>query len=594
MSNSNEQYFPALKAAAIYAIFGGLWILLSDKVLNLLVTDMDTYAAIQTYKGWAYIFITALLVFKVFHSYAKESMAVQEQLRIQEERHKLAMRNSNIGTWDWDIENGDAIFNEEYTQMLGYDVDNFPPIYESWEATLHPDDKDEALERLAAHFSGETEEYVMEFRMLTSEKKWKWILGRGKVCSRGENGRPLRMVGTHMDLTQQKKLHQELENAKETAEAVNVTREHFLANMGHEIRTPLNSMLGMLRLMRDGNLPPEQREYLASAEASGHSLLEVINELVSQTQIDANSTNCKEDLNLMGITESISRIFRSQFDHLGITLFIDIDPTIPTDACGDQDRLRQILFNLVSSALQFSPQEDVVIRAQKVRDQRDPKRLHILFTVSDSSSGLTSKELETIFDPFARISESENLGTGLRIAGRMINAMGGSMCVDSSTDEGTVVSFCITVVSPSTRQESVQTDASITATPLLRVLLVEDDPINRIVARRFLEKLGHSVKETFNGAEALDVLKDENFDCVLMDIRMPVMNGLEATDTIRHSSTFLDKASIPVIATTAHNIGDDTAILEAGFDGIVTKPISLEVLDAELRRVAANYRKNQD
>lgn len=170
MSNRNEHFVPALRAAAIYAIFGGLWILLSDRILSIFVTDMDTYAAIQTYKGWVYILITALLVFKVFHSYAKQSTANQEQLRIQEERHKLAMRNSNIGTWDWDIENGDAIFNEEYTRMLGYDVNNFPPIYESWEATLHPDDKEEALTKLAAHFSGETEEYVMEFRMLTAEK----------------------------------------------------------------------------------------------------------------------------------------------------------------------------------------------------------------------------------------------------------------------------------------------------------------------------------------------------------------------------------------------------------------------------------------
>lgn len=403
------------------------------------------------------------------------------------------------------------------------------------------------------------------------------------------------MVGTHMDLTQQKKLHQTLENAKESAEAVNVSREHFLVNMGHEIRTPLNSMLGMLRLMRDGDLSGEQKEFLASAEASGASLLEVVNELLALSHVDADSAVCKEDLNIRGITESISRIFRSQFEHLGITLSIDIDPTIPADTCGDQDRLRQILFNLVSSALQFSPREDVVVRAQRLRDLRDEKRLLILFTVNDSGSGMSHKELETIFDPFARIGGSENLGTGLRIAGRMIKSMGGSMCVDSAKDEGTEVSFCMTAFATSDAStKNAGPEAAPTAAPRFRILLVEDDPVNRIVAHRFLEKLGHSVKETFNGAEALEVLKEEDFDCVLMDIRMPVMDGLETTDTIRHSAEFLDKASMPVIAVTAHDIGDDTAILESGFDGIVAKPISLEVLDAEIRRVITASREDRN
>lgn len=595
MSSRNDYIIPALKAAAIYAVFGGLWILLSDKILAILVTDMETYAAIQTYKGWAYILITAILVFKVSQSYLKEAVEVQDHLKLQEERYQLAMRGSNIGTWDWDIENGDAVFNEEYAQMLGYDADSLPPIYESWEATLHPDDKPKALEQLQAHLTGETPEYKSEFRMLTSEKKWKWVLARGMVCHRDTDGNPLRMVGTHMDLTRQREEKEALESAKEIAEAANSSREQFLSKMSHEIRTPLNSMFGMLRLLRDGDLTADQRDFLASAEASGASLLAIVNDLMSLSQGEnAPVAACHETLDLNELTESVGRIFRAQLDNLNVQLSFDIDETIATEVCGDQDKLRQVLFNLVSSALQFAPKGKVVVRIESIADIRDPKRLIVLFTVTDSGKGFTYDEMSTIFDPFAQVEGKENIGLGLRIASRLITAMGGNICVDSDPGNGTTVSFTI-IAHPlfmnerrPAAQPSIKSPSS-----SLHVLLVEDDPINRVVATRFLGKLGHTSREASNGAEAIDTLRHNDFDCILMDIKMPIMNGIEATRSIRESSSLGVKASIPIIAATAHTMDDeDGNMAEVGFNGFLTKPMSLEALDAELHRAMTTTRKS--
>lgn len=587
MSKSNEHTHMAIKAAAIYAVFGGLWILLSDRILGLVVTDMETYATIQTYKGWAYVVITALLVFKVFHGYLKQLIEVRDMLKIQEERYDLAMRGSNIGTWDWDITTNDVVFNEQFTRMLGYEVDSFPPIYDSWEATLHPEDKRQALEKLNAHLKGETDEYSAEFRMLTADRKWKWIQATGKIRRRDKDGQPLRMIGTHIDLTRQKDTQTELEMAKETAEAAKATKDHFFANMGHEIRTPLNALLGMLRLLRDSNMTREQEEMLANAEASGSSLLAVINELMTQHDTNIETAYaCKDDLLLSELLDSVTRIFRAQLEHLGIRLRFDIDPTLPPYMCGDQDRLRQALCSLVSNAFHFTPKTEIAITVEGLRDGEGTPHRFLLVQVNDDGRGMTAREIEGVFNTLPHLQNSDSVGVGLRVSSRLVRAMGGSLCFDSDNEEGTLVAFTIPVhhdqslhlveTQPRNRHET---------TASLRILLVEDDPINRIVGRRFLEKLGHSVAEAGNGSEAIDMLRHNDFDCVLMDIRMPILNGRDAASAIRTDESLGDKTSIPIIAVTAQTIDATTKLESSGFNGYIGKPISLDALSSELKRV---------
>jgi len=197
---------PALKIATIYAIFGGLWILLSDKLLGLLVTDLNTYATIQTWKGWLYIVVTALLIFHLSRQSHRKLAEAQNELEISEQRYRMSTDAAQVGTWEWDVPTGDLILNEQYLRTLGYAGENFPPILASWEALIHPKDKTRVFEALNAHLRGETEEFESRHRLLAGDGRWKWFIARGRVFSRSEDGKPLKAIGIQMPLYDEDKM----------------------------------------------------------------------------------------------------------------------------------------------------------------------------------------------------------------------------------------------------------------------------------------------------------------------------------------------------------------------------------------------------
>ncbi|MEF2230278.1 MAG: PAS domain-containing protein [Pseudodesulfovibrio sp.] len=190
----------AFKSALIYAIFGGLWILLSDKLLGLLAPDMETYATLQTWKGWFYIALTALLVFHLTRRELRALATAHEALVISENRYRMATRAARVGTWEWDIPSGDLILNEEYVRPLGYEPGHFPPTLANWEALIHPDDKPRVLAAVQAHLRGQTGEYAARYRMLTRDGHWKRVLDQGQVFLRGADGAPLKAVGVQIVL----------------------------------------------------------------------------------------------------------------------------------------------------------------------------------------------------------------------------------------------------------------------------------------------------------------------------------------------------------------------------------------------------------
>ena len=190
----------ALKSALIYVIFGGLWILLSDKLLGLLTSDLDTYARLQTWKGWLYIAVTGLLVFLLIRRELSGLAAAHEELTVSEQRYRMATRAARIGTWEWDIPTGDLTLNEEYARPLGYKPGQFPPTLTNWEALIHPDDKPRVLIAVNAHLQGKTEEYATRYRMLTLDGRWIRVLDRGRIFLRAEDGTPLKAVGVQIAL----------------------------------------------------------------------------------------------------------------------------------------------------------------------------------------------------------------------------------------------------------------------------------------------------------------------------------------------------------------------------------------------------------
>lgn len=449
MTNPKHYIIPALKTAVIYAVFGGLWILLSDKLLGFLVTDLDTYASIQTYKGWAYIIITAFLVFHLVATYLRQAVKFQDELKASEERYQLAMDGAEIGTWDWNIETNDVVFNDTYIRMLGYAPGSFPPIYMGWEALVHPDDKDHTLKALTEHLEGRSDDYETEFRMLTADKKWKWMLARGKVFRRDERGNPLRAVGIQIDLSDRKETEQELESAKETAESASLAMSQFLSNMSQQIRTPLDDLMASFQRIKQSELNAKQDEALTNAEASGRKLVSFMNDVLSLSEVEATVSNgCTIDLDLTLLTEIITRVFETQLSLSGVELVFNLDKDIPKDLCCDQDKLRQILFNLVGNTLKHTKGGKITVEVTALPDNRNPMNTLVIFTVNDSVTTVPQDRIDKAVTPYTQMSRSfaeeyDDQTLGFGIVSRLVPILGGSLCIDSNEEEGTLIIFTI-------------------------------------------------------------------------------------------------------------------------------------------------------
>ena len=198
MPTPREYIIAALKTAIIYAIFGGLWILLSDKLLGIMVSDLHTYASIQTWKGWLYIVVTAVLIFHLTLKGFRELAYTQEDLSASEERYQMAAKAAGIGTWEWDIPTGDMNVNAEFLDSIGYDRSSFAPFLDNWKALIHPDDKGRVLQAIEDHLEGKTDNFSSRYRLLDKKGDWRWIQNRGQVFLWDNDGRPLKAVGVHI------------------------------------------------------------------------------------------------------------------------------------------------------------------------------------------------------------------------------------------------------------------------------------------------------------------------------------------------------------------------------------------------------------
>ncbi len=200
MISSREYIIPALKTAIIYALFGGLWILFSDKLLGVMVSDLQTYAAIQTCKGWLYIIVTAALIFHLTYKNFKEMGITLETLTASDQRYKIAAKAAKIGTWEWDIRTDDLTLNNEYLRTIGYDKKSFAPILANWEALIHPNDKTRVLQALDDLLTKKTKTFSNRYRILTKDGQWSWVQDRGQVFLWDEDGSPIKAIGVHIHL----------------------------------------------------------------------------------------------------------------------------------------------------------------------------------------------------------------------------------------------------------------------------------------------------------------------------------------------------------------------------------------------------------
>ncbi|MGE4298144.1 MAG: PAS domain S-box protein [Desulfovibrionaceae bacterium] len=407
------------------------------------------------------------------------------------------------------------------------------------------------------------------------------------------------------DSTARKQAERSMETARREAEAATRAKSIFLATMSHEIRTPLNVILGMTEQALRGSDPVHMRRMLQSVRSAGGTLLSVINDILDFSKIEAGKLDLERiDFNLHELLEEGGALYAFQAEQRGLTLDVSIAHGVPRFVKGDPGRLRQILGNLASNAIKFTQSGGIRISAasEPFEGHGDVGKAPVAdmvlrFSVQDTGMGIMPDKLETVFENFSQADESVareygGTGLGLAISKRLVELMGGRISVRSDPGEGSVFTFTLPMDTGSADTRDAAGDepgmeTGVGAMRPLRVLVVEDNALNRELACRFLESEGHAVLEAVNGRQALDVLGKERVDVVLMDIQMPEMDGMSTTRAIRAATHLAVPADVPIIAMTAHALkGDRERFLTAGMTDYVAKPIDFMRLLAMLGKVA--------
>jgi len=404
------------------------------------------------------------------------------------------------------------------------------------------------------------------------------------------------------DITDRKRAERAMREAKDAAEAANRSKSDFVAVMSHELRSPLHGIYATLQLLDGTGLDADQKRLLRRGLDTCHSLVDVVNDALDISGLDAGALRLHEaPFDPRRTAALVLDNFRPAADARGLVLDMLVHDGVPGLVLADEARLRQVLFNLVANAVRFTATGSVRVELAALPHLRPDGRRLLLWSVRDTGQGIPDAQQDAVFEAFiqvegARAREFQGSGLGLGIVRRLVGLWGGALALDSEHGAGSTVYFTLPIGLPRAEAQpgeplapgAAAQPAAPAPGPFLRVLVVDDEPLNTMTIQLFLEGMGHRATCAADGAEALRLLAGGGFDCVLMDVQMTGRDGLEITREIRSGMLPGVDPSVPVVAMTAHALpGDRERILAAGMSGYLAKPASLKDLEALLRQVVA-------
>lgn len=507
----------------------------------------------------------------------------QAEIAVQqsEERLAIATRAGIIGIWDWDVVNNHLAWDEAMYRLYSLHAEDFSGAYEAWASAIHPEDKAYTEGEIQAALRGERE-YAPEFRVIWPDGSVHYIKAASHTQF-DEQGKALRMIGINYDQTDHKLAEQALSAAKVEAEKANRAKSEFLANMSHEIRTPMNAIIGLSNLALGGDdLPPKLHNYLSKIQTSSKALLSIINDILDYSKVEAGKLELDPtELCLSDLMGNVADLFNVNAEEKGIEMVLDIAPDVPEHVIGDSLRIGQVMNNLVGNAVKFTEHGEIVVKIEEIVRKNGLTTLH--FTVRDTGIGMSEEQAARLFQAFTQADSSitrrfGGTGLGLTISQKLVEKMGGEITVSSELGKGSTFGFTITL--------PVSTQAHIDRLPVnllgMRVLLVDDLDISRESLREMLKAWRFEVSEAASGEEALALIEqrasqpEQAFELVLLDWKMPGMNGVEVARRIREISQHNKAIKLPVIIMVSA-YSKDQVLQEAQdvrLDALLNKPVT--------------------